>query len=77
MTDTKKLKQAIADSGLKLDHIAKEMGVSRVSLYNYINCRADFRLSHIESLSRILGLDPAQKLAIFFAPDGGLKPPNQ
>lgn len=76
MTDTAKLKQAIADSGLKKSHIAKQMGISRASLDNYINNRTEFRQSHIESLSTILKLDKDQRLAIFFAANGVLKPPS-
>ena len=71
MTDTEKLKKAIADSGLKKGYIAKQMGISRVSLDNYINNRAEFRASHIEALSTILQLDPEQRMAIFFAVNGG------
>ena len=70
MTDTEKLKKAIADSGLKKGHIAKQMGVSRASLDNYINNRAEFRQSHIESLSKILKLNADQRMAIFFATNG-------
>lgn len=70
MTDTAKLKQAIAESGLKMDYIAQQMGISRVSLYNYVNNRAEFRASHIETLSKLLKLDPEQRLAIFFAVGG-------
>lgn len=70
MTDTAKLKQVIADSGLKMDHIAKQIGISRASLYNYVNNRAEFRQSHIEALSTLLKLTPEQRLAIFFARGG-------
>lgn len=76
MTDTAKLKKAIADSGLKKSHIAKQMGITRQSLDRYINNRAEFRASHIETLSTLLKLDSAQRMAIFFARSGGLKPPN-
>lgn len=76
MTDTAKLKQAITDSGLKKGYIAKQMRISRPSLDNYINNRAEFRASHIEALSTILKLDPEQRMAIFFAKGGGLKPPK-
>lgn len=71
MTDTAKLKQAIADSGLKKGYIAEQMGITRASLDNYINNRSEFRVSHIRSLSEILQLDPEQQMAIFFAPSGG------
>lgn len=71
MTDTAKLKQAIADSGLKKSHIAQQMGITRQSLDRYINNKAEFRASHIATLSAILKLEPEQRLAIFFAPSGG------
>lgn len=76
MTDTAKLKKAIADSGLKKSHIAKQMGITRQSLDRYINNRAEFRASHIEKLSTILKLDADQRMAIFFATKGVLKPPS-
>ena len=76
MTDTAKLKQAIADSGLKKGYIAKQMGISRTSLDNYINNRTELRQSHIEALSTILNLDKDQRLSIFFAANGVLKPPS-
>lgn len=76
MTDTAKLEKLIAESGIKKVYIAQQMGISCATLYNYINNRAELRQSHIETLSEILGLDGNQKLAIFFAPSGGLKPPN-
>ena len=77
MTDTAKLQRIIADRGLKKTHIAQQMGISSASLYNYIHNRAELRQSHIETLSTILGLTDAQKLSIFFAPSGGLKPPSE
>lgn len=70
MTDTAKLKKAIADNGLKMDHLAQQLGISRATLYNYVNNRAEFRASHIEALSNILKLTPDQRMAIFFARSG-------
>ena len=70
LTDTKKLKQVIADSGLKKSHIAKQMGISRASLDNYLKGKTECRVSHIRALSEILHLDPEQQKAIFFADSG-------
>lgn len=70
MTDTNLLEQAIKSRGLKKYYIAKKLGVTRVSLTNLINNRAEFKASQIQILSDLLELTEAQKSAIFFARNG-------
>lgn len=71
MTDTAKLKQAIAASGLKKCYIAEQIGLSRVSFSKALQGKAEFRESQMRKLSDLLSLSDEQKLAIFFAPSGG------
>jgi transcriptional regulator with XRE-family HTH domain len=66
MTNTKLLEAAIKASGLKKNHIAKQMGVSRTSLVNYINNRTELKASQINMLCQILDIQEDQRDAIFF-----------
>lgn len=68
MTDTKRLKERIARSGLKLAFIAQRMGLSRMGLYNKINNRRPFNQYEIEALCQVLQIVSVhEKEAIFFA----------
>ena len=61
-----KLDSAIYESGLKLEAIAKKMGINRVSLWNKIQGRTEFKVSEITSLAKILNLSAEQRDDIFF-----------
>ena len=71
MTDTVKLKKAIEVSGLKKSHIAKQLGISRVSLCNALQGKTEVRESQMQKLASLLSLTDEKKLAIFFARSGG------
>ena len=62
----KKLDNAIYESGLKLEAIARKMEINRVSLWNKIQGRTEFKASEITSLSKILNLSAEQRDDIFF-----------
>ena len=62
----KKLDNAIYESGLKLEAIARRMGINRVSLWNKIQGRTEFKASEIKSLTQILNLSAEQRDYIFF-----------
>ena len=62
----KKLDNAIYESGLKLEAIARKMEINRVSLWNKIQGRTEFMDSEIKSLSQILNLSAEQRDDIFF-----------
>lgn len=66
MTNTKLLEAAIKASGLKKTHIAKQMGVSRTSLVNYINNKTELKASQINMLCQILNIPEDERDAIFF-----------
>ena len=61
-----KLDKVICESGLKLEAIARKMGINRVSLWNKIQGRTEFKASEITSLSQILNLSAEQRDDIFF-----------
>ena len=61
-----KLDKAIYESGLKLEAIARRMGINRVSLWNKIQGRTEFKASEIKSLTQILNLSAEQRDYIFF-----------
>lgn len=68
MVNTALLKDAIINSGLKKEYIAKEMGLTRQSLGNKLNGRSDFWSEEIIAICEILGItDPVVKDSIFFA----------
>lgn len=68
MTDTKRLKDRIDQSGLKLQWIAEQLGLTRFGLYKKISGESDFRQQEIARLSEILGLSAEDRDALFFAP---------
>ena len=61
-----KLDSAIYESGLKLEAVANKMGINRVSLWNKIQGRTEFKASEITSLAKILNLSAEQRDDIFF-----------
>ena len=61
-----KLDSAIYESGLKLEAVANKMGINRVSLWNKIQGRTEFKASEITSLAKILNLSAEQRDYIFF-----------
>ena len=68
MTNTKVLKERIANSGLKLSFIAQYMGLSRTGLYNKNNNRRPFNQYEIDKLCQVLHIKTMEeKEVIFFA----------
>ena len=66
MTNTKLLREIIADKGLKLTYIAKELGISRFSLSKKIKNDNEFLPSEINKLCKILGITNSKmKVKIF------------
>ena len=61
-----KLDKVIYESGLKLEAIARKMEINRVSLWNKIQGRTEFKASEITSLAKILNLSAEQRDDIFF-----------
>lgn len=68
MTDTKKLREAIKNSGLKLEFIAEKLGITRFSLTKKIENVTEFKTSEVQKMCDVLGItDPETKEALFFA----------
>ena len=73
MTDTKKLREAIKDSGLKRSEILKRSGIKAYStLRDKVDNKREFTASEITKLCEILNLSTDQREAIFFASDSEL-----
>ena len=73
MTDTKKLREAIKDSGLKRSEILKRSGIKAYStLRDKVDNKREFTASEITKLCEILNLSTDQREAIFFASEGEL-----
>lgn len=56
MTNTKLLKECIRRSGLKINFIASEMGISRAALSNKIHNRSEFSQREIEKVCDLLSI---------------------
>lgn len=70
MTNIRLLKEKIKRSGLKKNHIAKELGMSRQTFNAYLEGKMEFRVSHMNILCALLNIDPEQREAIFFDHSG-------
>ncbi len=67
MTNTLKLKAAIAESGMNQEQIAKMLGVS-LSTFNYkLNGVSEFKASEIKKLAELLKMKDETMVKIFFA----------
>lgn len=64
---TELLRENIDKSGLKIQFLAKEIGITRQSLTSKIDGVHDFRLREAVKLSKLLGLTKAQRDTIFFS----------
>lgn len=67
MTNLEELKKAIRNSGIPITIISKRAHMDRRSLYNKINGKTEFKVSEMDSLSKIIGLNEKEKSEIFFA----------
>lgn len=67
MTDTKRLRERIAQAGFKYKFLAYKMGISAYTLQKKIDNDSEFMVSEVDALSELLGLSLKEKDAIFFA----------
>lgn len=67
MTNLEELKRAIQNSGIPITIISKRTHMNRRSLYNKINGKTEFKVSEMDSLSKVIGLNEKKKSEIFFA----------
>ena len=61
------LKTRIADSGMTLTAVARLTGMSRMTLYNKLDGKHEFKVSEIISLCEALHLSDKERNAIFFS----------
>lgn len=66
MVKSELLREAIDRSGLKLQFIADEIGITRQSLSSKIDGIYDFRLGEVAKLAKLIGLTTAERNHIFF-----------
>ena len=67
MTDTQKLRDAIARSGLKYKFLAELLGITSFGFQKKIENQTEFKASEIIKLSDALNLVPKERDKIFFA----------
>ena len=68
MTNTEMLKEIIAKSGLKLEYLAEQCGITRQALSNKVSNRNFFTAKEIEALCKELKITSlTEKERIFFA----------
>ena len=67
MTDTNKLKAALALKGMTAGDLADMIGMSRQSISYKMNNIREFRVKEIIAISEALNLTLEEKEAIFFA----------
>lgn len=66
MTNTVLLRQRIKASGLKLQHIADYLGISRAALTMKIENVSDFRQNEIKKLCELLRIESAEEKSLIF-----------
>lgn len=67
MVDIKALRERITNSGIKLEHLAKQVGISRQSLSNKLNEKTSFRMDEASNLGKALYMTEDEFIRIFFA----------
>lgn len=68
MTDTEKVRDLISSKGLKLQYVAKILGITPYSLTMKLKNRTEFKTSEVSALCDLLEVnDLKQKDALFFA----------
>lgn len=71
MTNVKLLAEKIQQSGLKKSFIAEKIGVSPYTFSALLSGKAEFKVSHMVAICRILNIkDDAEIKTIFFADNG-------
>lgn len=66
MTDSILLVSRISESGMTYSEIAAKLGLTRQGLWKKIHNHSEFKLSEIEKLMILLGLDMETSSEIFF-----------
>ena len=67
MADIKRLNDIIQSKGLKLEFLAKQIGISVGSMSNKMNGKTDFKLPEVQKLRKMLNLSLKETEEIFFS----------
>ena len=68
MTNTELLEDKIKKSGKKISYLAEKCGLSYAGFRNCVTNKAEFKVSHVETLCRELEITSLkERQAIFFA----------
>lgn len=67
MTDTRKLRAALALKGMTAGDLAEKIGLSRQSMSYKMNNLREFRVKEIAAIAEVLNLTLEEREAIFFA----------
>jgi len=67
LTDTAALRLLIQRSGLKYKYIAEVLGITPYALQRKIDNHNEFKVSEVDSLCDLLGINLVQKDQIFFS----------
>lgn len=67
MTDTKKFREKVENSGITFTYLAKKLGITRESLYKKMKNETEFKASEILNISKVLRLTENERNEIFFA----------
>ena len=67
MTNSEKLNNEIAESGITITAIARKIGITREGFYKKLNNETEFKASEISALQNILNLSNKKRDDIFFA----------
>lgn len=65
MVDTKKLRESISNSGLKLNYIARQLGITPAGLRKKILNQTEFKAGEIVVLGNVLQMTREERDEIF------------
>jgi hypothetical protein len=64
-----RLRGKIAETGLRQKQILRAAGMTYMQFWRKMTQNVDFTIGEVEALTRVLGLTPAERDEIFFAPN--------
>lgn len=65
MTDTKRLRELIDNSGFKLEYVAEQVGLTRCGLYKKLTDGSEFKPSQITKFCELLNIAEDERKQIF------------
>lgn len=68
MTNGEALRTRIKASGYKLGYVAKYLNISAYTLQKKLDNETEFKVSEVDRLAHLLGMNPTEKDIYFFAP---------